>query len=195
MKTNRTEKRDMFSRMCAVLAAFIFITSFAQAGVTVYNSRADWETAVGGIYAEEFFDDAVLNPGLGVVSSAGSASGGVWNDRLEPGGATTTWSFGTKQVGCGGNWDLSVNGAGTGIKLFLNGVAVSQEIPNSITGGFFGLVSTISFDTVLLTCGTQAQGVETYTLDNLVYSSVPEPATLSLLALGGLILRRKSKRA
>ena len=178
------------------LALLVFMGSSAEAAVTSYTVRSDWETDVGGVFSEEFFADTTLNPGLSVVTSAGSVGSGMWNDRLDPGPPdTTTWFFATPIIGFGGNWDLAgPGGPGMGIHLFLDGVSVGDEIPNSFAGEFFGLISTTLFDEVLLTVGAQTGGAETYTLDNMVYA-VPEPVTLSLLGLGGLVLFCKKRRA
>jgi hypothetical protein len=41
--------------------------------------------------------------------------------------------------------------------------------------------------------GGSGSNQQNYSLDDMVYSPVPEPATLSLLALGGLVLIRRKR--
>jgi len=51
--------------ICAII---LFTAGSTRAEITVYpNDRSGWEKAVG-IYEEEFFTDAILNPGVSVVS-------------------------------------------------------------------------------------------------------------------------------
>ena len=128
--------------MCAIAS---FIACSANAAITVYTDRSAWESAVGA-YDEEFFDDAILNPGVSVVTDNGlvqAGSGvlgpdGVWWDRVIPGEATTTWSFANPLVGFGAYWDLAgPGGPGTGIALTLDGELVGTEIVNSTQGCFF----------------------------------------------------------
>ena len=67
-------------------------------------------------------------------------------------------------------------------------------ISNSYGGEFWGFTSDTPFTSVKLVGGS-GSNQQNYSLDNMVYSPVPEPATLSLLAagLGGLLIRRKRK--
>ena len=157
----------------ATLAITLIILGFtvpaAEAAITTFTNRAAWENAVNNNFEEEFFTDSTLNPGVSVVSSAGHISGGVWSDRLN-GSDTTTFIFAEAIIGFGGNWNLAPAGAGTGIRIYFDGVFIGSEIPDSYTGQFFGAVSDVPFNEVLLTEGTQSGVAETFYLDNMVYS-------------------------
>jgi len=193
-------KQILLSMAAAVLLSHV---PCAEAQIIVYTDRSAWETAVGGVYVEEFFADATLNPGVSVVSDAGVVDAvlGVWDDRVA-GTDTTTWSFVDPITGFGADWDLAgPGGPGSGIRLLLDGTFIGQEIVQTTAGGFFGVTSTSPFDSVLVEEGTQLGGAETYHMDNMLYSQqesiVPEPATLivwSLLMGMGVGLTRRRRR-
>ena len=149
----------------------ILAGSVAGAATTIYTSRTAWESAVGA-YQEEFFDDAILNPGVSVVSSVGYITDGVWWDRLAPPyeNTTTTWQFTPAIYAYGGNWDLAgPGGLGTSVAVSINGVSVGQ-ILNTYSGQFWGFVSTEPFSSVLLKSGSTPGSAETYEMDNMVYA-------------------------
>jgi len=157
----------------------------ASVSITVYDqNRPGWESAVG-VYEEEFFTDATLNPGVSVVSDVGyvNTTKGVWWDRLvcpAYGLTTTRWEFATPIIGFGGNWNPGVpGGPGANIAVAINGSWVSVgEIPKTYTGQFWGFVSIEPFSKVRLIPGSNCYPpggawCETYELDNMVYSQVP----------------------
>lgn len=172
----------------------------ANAATTIYTDKASWEAAFSSVETEDF-SDSVLNAGVSVVSDAGSVIGGEWSDRLTPSGDTTTFSFASGVFGFGGDWDLSPSGQGTGIIVTLTLLAggtevLTTEIPDTISGSFWGFVTDVAFTDVLLTAGTQGGVAETYVMDNMVYSAspVPVPAAVWLFGsglLGLLGVRRK----
>lgn len=174
----RTSKKSWDSRFvlemrATTLVVTLLILGFTapatKATITTIIDRATWESAVNNSFEEEFFSDSTLNPGVSVISSVGNVSGGRWSDRLD-GSDTTTFIFDDPIIGFGGSWDLSPGGPGTGIRLYLDGVLVGNEILDSYTGQFFGVVSDVPFNEVLLTEGTQSGVAETYYLDNMVYA-------------------------
>jgi len=200
------------------ICVVIFVAAGSvSAGITEYTSRAAWEAAVGA-YNEESFDDGVLDPGISVTTVNGVIQAGglytppgyyvlgpdnVWYDQVIPasqtgGPATTTWSFATPLVGFGAYWDLAgPGGAGTNLALFLNGTPVGTEIVNTTAGEFFGVTSSASFNSVLVTAGSNLYGwCETYEMDNMVYAPIPAPGAILLGSIGvafvGWLRRRRT---
>jgi len=115
---------------------------------------------------------------------------------------TAEWFFVIPIRGFGAFFDLAPIGPGQGIAMTIGLVGggtqlLSQEVLNSFTGEFFGLVSSEAFTSVLFTEGTQPSGVkETFNMDNLVYSPIPETSSIlmvvtGLLAMAGLLARRR----
>jgi hypothetical protein len=158
------------------------------ASITVYTDRSAWESAVNYDFEEEFFTDTTLNPGVSVITDNGYIDNvnRWWWDQVipveQPGGpTTTTWIFADAIIGYGGNWDpAGPGGPGTNIQLYLDGTPVSPEIPNSFAGNFFGVVSTVPFNQVLVSAGTYPYGwCERYTLDNMVYA-IPSTSAVNL---------------
>jgi hypothetical protein len=173
-------------KILLILVAGMATSVSLHAALTIYTSKTAWETAVNNTYQTENFTDATLNPGVSFVSNAGSVGSGLWNDRVVIGGDQTTWNFSSALVGAlvgwGGNFDLSPGGAGQGLAMTLElyaggNVLVSTEIPNSYTGQFWGVVTDQTFDAVIVRGGSQAGVAETYSMDDMVYSAVPEPST------------------
>jgi len=165
-----------------MVVSVLAVAPVVSATVTVYaDDRPGWESAVG-VYQEEFFTDAELNPGVSVVSDNGyvNTTNGVWWDKLvcpESGMTNTTWQFAMSLYGFGGDWNLSgPGGPGANISVAIDGSWFSVgEIPNTYADEFWGFVSSEPFSAVRLSNGSNCYPpgtawCETYELDNMVYS-------------------------
>lgn len=190
--------------------------SASAATVTVFTDKAAWEAAAGA-YVNENFTDTILKAGLTIAHNAPewAISNGVMKDRFVfASNLATTFNFSNAMKAFGGNFDLTINGAGSGIAINLGGgnivsFALPKEVPNNLGANkFFGFVSDLSFNSVTFRAGTQVTGsAETYSVDNVVFgqgianapaSDVPEPGSIALVLAGlGLIganARRKKNK-
>ena len=176
-----------------MIASVLVVVPVVSATVTVYpNDRPGWESALCCGYEEESFTDAILNPGVSVVSEYPGyvdTVKGVWWDNLicpgETGGpTTTTWQFDTPLYGFGGNWNPGVpSGPGSRIAVAIDGSWVSiGEIPETYIDQFWGFVSTEPFNAVLLSSGSLCSGTpwcEKYELDHMVYAQDTTPPVIT----------------
>jgi hypothetical protein len=180
------QKRVKTVYMLAI--CLLFWSGRAGAGITVHTDLNSWRSGLPS-YVTETFNDTVLEPGIGVTTVNGAFASNLWYDRLTTSGETTTWTFSQPINSWGADfWNLAEPGGfGTGIQVYLDGVAVPAEILNTQTSGFWGVTSTINFSQVLLTTGTQSldANAETYEMDNMSYAApVPSPSAMVLSALG-----------
>ncbi len=191
------------SLVVAAVSAVV-LSSAAHASFITFTDRAAWELAVGGSFAQESFDDAVLSgfslEEVGTGHSSG-ISDGVYHDRTVLDGTYTNYHFNSMINAFGANWDLTPGGAGQGLRLFLGGELVTPQIENTFSGGFFGVVSTTSFNLVTVRSGSFPGVAETHNVDNVVFTSaVPEPESYALMLaglglMGAIARRRKAKQA
>ena len=165
----------------------------ASASTTLYTDKTAWESALGGLFLTEAFADDQLNTGVSFVSNE---SGHInpeqenYQDVLastsqnEP---MTTWSFTPEITAYGGNWTLGgPGGSGNSLLVYIADSSLYVgSISNSYNGGFWGFISDSPFNSVKL-IGGGGTNQQHYSLDDMVYSPVPEPGTLWLLS-GGLI--------
>lgn len=192
---SKTSSIHCFPAVVLLLLAVVFLmnAAAAKAGVTVYTDKTDWANALGGQFSTETFSDSQLNTG---VSFASTESGHIntaeecYQDVLasqsqnEP---QTTWSFVPQIYGYGGNWTLGgPGGSGNSLLVYVADTSLKVgAISNGYGGEFWGFVSDVPFTSVKL-IGGAGSNQQNYKLDDMVYSSVPEPGTLGLLS-GGLI--------
>ena len=206
-----------------ILTLLAFVASSANAGLITYTDRTSFETANPGL-ANEDFEDVInisqvlagtnIEPGLSLALTSGTdayfATPGQSSNPTNAIGVNTPRSEG---------WELtfSSNVTAVGVDIFQNnggGAQFGQDIFAAVDvfgnggllgsflatipsgqAGFFGVTS----DSDLITSITINERNSFDVIDNVSFgsaSSVPEPATITLLGLGllgfGLSKRRKS---
>jgi len=192
----------------ALVSNFVMMDASA-AVITVFTDKPSWDAAVAllpsaSTVETEDFNDATLEPGVSVVSDVGFIDNvgvspcfivDVWCDQVKFSTQETKWSFSTDVVAYGGNWDLAgPGGTGDGILVAIfpgGGSQVVGTIPGATAGTFYGFTSDMPFMAVNLMI--PSTGVETYALDNMVYSFFNQiiggtdiPINTSALLLAGV---------
>lgn len=166
--------------------------------VTIYTDKTQWESALGGQFLSEDFADSQLNDGVSFVSTESghiNPAEECYQDVLasqsqnEP---MTIWSFSPEIAAYGGDWALGgPGGSGNSLLVYIADFSLYVgAISNNYGGEFWGFISDTPFTSVRLVGGPGSHQ-QNYRLDNMVYSQVPEPAAMSLLTLGGLMLIRR----
>lgn len=166
------------------------VTGVAHASVTVYFDQPSWAAAAGNIIGTEDFSDMAFINGLTI--SKGGIDNGAWADVVDP---PTDFSF-NPVTAVGFDVDMDPGGFGTGhiytIHFVGGGTHVLPELNDY--NGFYGIVSSMAFEKLTIAAGTLCC-VETYTLDNMTFGVVPEPATWAMLIVGfglvGTAMRRR----
>lgn len=172
----------------------------ANGGTTVYTDKMLWQNAVGGLFLAEEFSDDQLNTGVSFVSSESghiNPAQQCYQDVLasqsqnEP---MTTWSFSPQIVAYGGDWTLGgPGGSGNSLLAYLADTAQSVgSISNSYNGGFWGFVSDAPFTSVRFVGGS-GNNQQNYSLDNMVYATVPEPTSSAIIAGCFSLMRRRGR--
>jgi hypothetical protein len=169
--------------------------------------RTSWISAVQAANASaqvitENFEGATLQPGF--TQTGGSIQpGGTGNNhvlagaglpssyKLQPPNPLHTLTFDPLITAMGGDWDLSIGGAGRGLELdlvfHLGGGTQQQQvfISNPLDMmtqkytpfiGFFGFVADQPFQTVIYWSGDFTGDSESFTLDNLSFVQSSERA-------------------
>ena len=163
------------------------VAGSANAAITIYTDRSNWEAAVFNQYWGEQFDDATLNPLISSFTpsnSGGGVTGGVWLDFIDDSQGPSTITFFKQLYAFGGNWNLGMDIPGTGISVYIDGISTHVgDIPNSYTGGFWGFYSDTYFTSVVLTEWNQTGNTfQRYELDNMVFT--PTPGAILLGSIG-----------
>ena len=181
----------------------VVLCSTANASFITFTDRAAWSAAVGGTFAEETFSSASTTgfsiEGIGSGHSTGIGNG-VYHDRTVLDTTYTNYHFDSLINAFGANWDLTPGGPGQGLQLVIGGQLVTPQIPNTYSGGFFGLVSTTAFNLVSVHSGSFNGSAETHDVDNVVFvSAVPEPESYALMLaglglMGGIARRRNAEQ-
>ena len=180
----------------------VFMSWATTVGVpTVYTDKTEWENALVGSFLTEDFSDDVLNAGVSFVSTESghiNPAEEYYQDVLasqsqnEP---MTIWSFAPGITAYGGNWTLGgPGGSGNSLLVYIADSSLQVgTISNSYGGGFWGFIFDTPFTSVKL-IGGGGSNQQNYQLDDMVYSQVPEPATMSLLTLGVLVMIRRREK-
>ena len=196
-----------------------FLTSVAAADITVYHDFFDYHIAVGGVHtlSINFFNDSRGNlvipsedfDGNGYFDIEGSvfsnlvvySSPDFPSSRVNIGyhpvvdnyigsfnvwDGTLAWDYSTNYIATaftGGNVEPS-----TVLRLFSGDTLVGQTTVGGVGEdfAFFGFVSTVAFDRAEL------DGLF-FAIDQH-WSTVPGPAALTLLGLGGLTMGRRRRK-
>jgi len=188
----------------------VFLCSMAisasATSITTYigdTNKTAWDSAVGSFLTEDFNDTTLNDEISGIQSRAAENSsegatgigGGVfqdvvWSSKLYE----TTISFSPELLAWGATFNLApgTDQIGEGINIYLYSGTTETFVEAldpawylNYNNTFFGFTSTLPFDRIVLAgAGCFADARETYTLDNMQYAPVPEPATIILLGSG-----------
>ncbi|OHB60806.1 MAG: hypothetical protein A2Y12_19525 [Planctomycetes bacterium GWF2_42_9] len=178
-----------------ILITFICFTATSNASIlTVYTDETLWKNALCGNFMTEDFADSQLNSGVSFVSSESghiNPAGEYYQDVLMSGSQNepmTTWFFDPQIKAFGGYWTLGgPGGSGNSLLVYLADSSLYVgSISNSYGGEFWGFISDTRLTSIKL-IGGNGDNQQNYQLDNMVYSQIPEPAIISLLAIAGLV--------
>lgn len=213
-------KRHFIVIVIVLIAILSFVTS-AKAALSFYTDRSAWESAVSGDIVIEDFESATAHFLTEGVNHAGlidiemlnlpevnkwnaiDDGSGLWNiDGTHfyqgacyppyPGAATIVHL--PFSVGAFGG-DFKSTYSSSGLMLEVNGLLYEFSVSMLSNGGtgFLGFISTDLFSNVtLFTLEDDLYYGESFGLDNVSFA-VPEPTTMVLLGLGGLMLRKRRK--
>jgi len=211
-------------RIAAVLVAgLVFVAPVASASTTFVDfefDRSAWDAAVPNIVEDPFDNDiaqsGVLDFDSGIQSVASGVSGtpnhlvdgtsGRFQGTLRtagssaPGYLSFVWTFpepvtafGADFFSIGGSREVSVQGTfDAGLESFdLRTLFIGD---GGLDQGFFGLTSTQPFTSITLVALGSIDSNDAFTVDNVAFGVLPEPASpgvAALLAVALLAARRR----
>ncbi len=175
-------------RKAALFGAFLLpITYWATPGssatITIYTDKLEWQNALAGEVLTEDFADTLLNAGVSYVSN----ESGHINPQLEcyqdvlasqsQNEPMTIWTFEPQTAGYGGDWTLGgPGGSGNSLSVYVEDDSLYVgSVSNSYNGEFWGFISDRPFSSVRVV-GGPGTNQQHYCLDDMVYSSVPNPS-------------------
>ncbi|MDH4202739.1 MAG: PEP-CTERM sorting domain-containing protein [Phycisphaerae bacterium] len=212
-------KRHSFTMILAVVSFMVP----AMAGVSFYTDRSTWEAEVSGEIVTETYNEVspyVLNEGLNEMTSIDieinnltlesgfiSIDDGSYYLNIDgtpffrgvcyPSPYNTTISIHTQSPVSAWGADFTSTYSTDGLTLQINGqqhdFSGLMLAGNDI--GFLGIISTDPFASVTLLTLDDDDTLfgESFGMDNVSFVAVPEPMTMALLGLGGLMLRKRRK--
>ena len=178
----------------------------ANALVTTYTTEASWLTAVGsGSVLENFNDPVFAGPLTSITGGSFQSGTNAFSGQQVYGGvigtgSTMTFNFSTAISALGGFWDLAGPG-GPGSNITLNLIGGGTEVfsnyfSRTLAGSFQGFTASSAFNSMTLSEGTGCCQ-ETFQLENLRISPVPEPETYAMFMVGlgliGFMARRRKE--
>ena len=202
-----------------VTIAVVSFVAPAIAGLSFYTDRDAWESAVNGSIVTENFDsvpfyelsEGVNSAGLIDIELVNLAVVDKWNEINDGSSYSSVNGTPYYQGGCrytdpdtiivlhlpfsasafGGDFYSTYSSDGNGLMLQVNGLQYefSDLMPFNDGTGFLGFVSSDAFSTVTL---FDSSNNEVFGLDNVSFA-VPEPATMVLLSVGTICLRKRRK--
>ncbi len=205
------------------MSLWILAAAVPSFGAKIYTDEASFTAAIEpGYYLEEFNKYAAWGPmaspiSLGPVNGwqydVSASYGNLWGLSTDggDGALSTEWPdslltitpTGSQEVKAIGGWffatDWDGNLMAATIRIELSDGTVEEYTSSTIAYDFRGFTSSVPITSLSVSVPGNPHDVNYYgaypTLDH-VYVGVPEPATMSLLVLGGLVglIRRKGRK-
>lgn len=163
-----------------------FTSMTLGSGVTATQMGND--AAIGGIAnSNSAFSGYNMTPGGGKFLK--------FAPQFEIGTATLTFDYDTSILAWGAYLTGLATANGDLFIEFDDGSSQSLSVTGDSSGGilFFGFTSTSAINSLALSLHDVYDTRDVYGIDNVMFTSAPEPATISILALGALAVLRKRR--
>lgn len=211
----------IYAVVIMILAASGNSASEAQADMIVFTNGALWENQVGSFVMEDFNNEPLRALALGSnafngfsidIADVGIDNGNEIAVGTNPRNIDSTkfallnfttdqsyvsvssLTFDSEITAFGADWASTTNYGGLTLTVTINGDTLRFiDYLGTPGDGFLGFVSDVPFTRVDFGLSGSINN-EAFGMDNAASAPVPEPATMSLLAIGGLTLlwrRRK----